>query len=48
MGPRDYVHSLEQAVIRTCQEFNINAHTTENVGVWIGDEKVCAIGKFTV
>jgi lipoyl(octanoyl) transferase len=45
IGPRQYIHSLERAVITTCNILDVIAHTTDNVGVWIGNDKVCAIGK---
>lgn len=44
VGIRQYVHCLEEAVIKTCNHFNVVAATTQNVGVWVNDEKICAIG----
>ncbi|KAK3603753.1 hypothetical protein CHS0354_023367 [Potamilus streckersoni] len=43
-GVRDYVCSLEKTMIRTCGHFGLKARTTENVGTWIGDKKIGAIG----
>jgi lipoyl(octanoyl) transferase len=40
-----YVRNLEEAVIRTLSEFSIAAHRESRYpGVWVGDEKICAIG----
>jgi len=40
-----FVQGLEQAVIDTLQEFGIDAgRVKEHTGVWVGDEKICAIG----
>lgn len=44
IGIRQYIKHLEQSVISTCQQFGTEPHTTEHTGVWIGDEKLCAIG----
>lgn len=41
---RSYVHSLEQMIINFCARFQLEARTTENTGVWIGDNKIAAIG----
>lgn len=41
---RSYICSLEKTMIKTCQKFGLQAHTTENTGVWIGDRKIGAIG----
>lgn len=40
-----YVHDLEEVVARTLADFSIEAHRNEKyVGVWVGDEKIAAIG----
>ncbi|KAL3215339.1 hypothetical protein MRX96_006604 [Rhipicephalus microplus] len=41
---RSYVHSLEQMIIDFCTRFQLEAKTTEHTGVWIGDNKIAAIG----
>ncbi|KAH8417548.1 hypothetical protein KR222_001713 [Zaprionus bogoriensis] len=42
---RWYVHTLEQAVIETCRQLGIpDASTTKDTGIWVGDQKICAIG----
>ena len=42
---REYVCSLETAMVQTCSELGVKAHTTDNIGVWVGDEKLCSLGK---
>ena len=40
-----YVRNLEEVIIRTLQAFSISAsRDAENVGVWVGSEKIAAIG----
>ena len=40
-----YLRFLEEAVIRTCADFNIGAGRVKGLtGVWVGDEKICAMG----
>ena len=40
-----YIHTLEAILISTLEEFNIIAQTREKlIGVWVGDEKIGAIG----
>ena len=42
---RDYVSLLEDAVINVCQEFHIKANRDSiNPGVWVGKNKIAAIG----
>ena len=41
-----YLRGLEQVVINTAAEFGVQAHRVEGLtGVWVGDEKISAIGK---
>lgn len=50
LGLRDYIHALEEAVIRTCAVFGLQAARLENAtGVWLDPHttrarKICAIG----
>ena len=44
MGMRVYVEKLEKTLISTCARFNIAANTTKDTGVWIGNNKIGAIG----
>ena len=40
-----YIHDLEEVVIRTLADLSIEARRDEkNVGVWVGNEKIAAIG----
>jgi lipoate-protein ligase B len=40
-----YVHELEEAVIGTLADFSIAGERDEkHVGVWVGTDKICAIG----
>lgn len=41
---RWYVDQLEQIVIALCSRFAIRATTSPHTGVWVGDNKICAIG----
>lgn len=41
---RCYIHKLEEAIINTCKEFGIQANRTNDIGIWIGNDKVAAIG----
>lgn len=44
-GPAWYVSKLEETIIRTLAHFGIDAGTDEiNRGVWVGKEKIAAIG----
>jgi lipoyl(octanoyl) transferase len=40
-----YVHTLEKILINTLEVFDINAQIRDKlIGVWVGDEKIAAIG----
>ncbi|KAG9351887.1 hypothetical protein JZ751_023138 [Albula glossodonta] len=41
---RWYVCELERTVINLCHRFGIKASTSPDTGVWVGDNKICAIG----
>ncbi|XP_067889113.1 octanoyl-[acyl-carrier-protein]:protein N-octanoyltransferase LIPT2, mitochondrial [Heterodontus francisci] len=41
---RWYVGELERTVIQLCHRFGIDAETSPDTGVWVRDEKICAIG----
>ncbi|KAL5283159.1 LIPT2 family protein [Megaselia abdita] len=41
---RWYVRQLETTIIDLCQMFNLSAKTTSDTGIWIGENKICAIG----
>ena len=44
-----YVRNLEEVIIRTLRDYCITAHRDPKYpGVWVGDEKICALGiRFT-
>lgn len=45
IGVRDYVHRIEQAIIDTLAEWNIEAIRREGApGVYVGDAKIAALG----
>lgn len=40
-----YLRYLEEVIIRTCAEYEIEAERIEGLtGVWVGDQKICAMG----
>ncbi|NP_001297965.1 putative lipoyltransferase 2, mitochondrial [Esox lucius] len=41
---RWYVCELEKTVINLCRKYGIKASTSPDTGVWVGDNKICAIG----
>lgn len=44
-GPLRYIRALEQVIINTLDDFKIHARSIEGfTGVWVGDEKIAAIG----
>jgi lipoate-protein ligase B len=49
LNVRCFVSYLEKAVIETCRRYGIQAKTTENTGVWVGDDhKIAALGMYGV
>lgn len=41
---RWYVCQLERTIIRLCNTFGIKASTSQDTGIWVGENKICAIG----
>ncbi|XP_053503097.1 putative lipoyltransferase 2, mitochondrial isoform X2 [Ictalurus furcatus] len=41
---RWYVCELEKTVIKMCDKFGIKASTSPDTGIWVGNNKICAIG----
>ena len=39
-----YINKLEEVIIETCKEFNVTVGRTKDIGVWIDDRKIAAIG----
>ncbi len=45
MDTHKYLRALEEVVIKTVAEFGIeSARNKDHTGVWVGDNKICAIG----
>ncbi|KAJ1984344.1 hypothetical protein H4R34_000719 [Dimargaris verticillata] len=44
LGLRQYIESVENALIKACREFGISAERTADTGVWVGDSKIAAMG----
>ncbi|GAN08971.1 lipoyltransferase 2, mitochondrial-like [Mucor ambiguus] len=45
LNVRCYVSRLEKVIIDCCAKYDIQANTTENTGVWVGqDKKIAALG----
>lgn len=42
---RNYIRYLEKTVIDVCGMYGVTAGTTCDTGVWVGDEKIAAIGE---
>jgi len=43
-GIKWYVCALERTVIRACREMGVITQTTQDTGVWVGNNKICALG----
>ncbi|XP_055694804.1 putative lipoyltransferase 2, mitochondrial [Lutzomyia longipalpis] len=41
---RWYVCQMQQTIVEMCKKFNINATTTDDMGVWVKNKKICAVG----
>ncbi|XP_068601647.1 octanoyl-[acyl-carrier-protein]:protein N-octanoyltransferase LIPT2, mitochondrial [Brachionichthys hirsutus] len=41
---RWYVCELEKTIVSVCSRFHIEASPSPHTGVWVGDNKICAIG----
>ena len=44
LGVKQYVNYLEEVIIQLCNEIDISAKRSPHTGVWIGNNKVCAMG----
>ncbi|CAD5121839.1 DgyrCDS10308 [Dimorphilus gyrociliatus] len=44
IGVRKYTELLEETVIETCKNYNICGKRSQHTGVWVGDNKICALG----
>ena len=45
LGIRDYICQLQKTMIQTCKHFGLKAQSTDDVGVWVEDRKIGAIGR---
>ena len=43
-----YINNLEEVIIKTCNEFSLNVGRTNDIGVWIDERKIAAIGNFHI
>ncbi|XP_034234883.1 putative lipoyltransferase 2, mitochondrial isoform X1 [Thrips palmi] len=43
-GVRCYVSAIEETIIMMCKAFGIRAERSPHTGVWVADNKICAIG----
>jgi len=44
LGMKWYIHNLEQLVIDLCGDYGISANRSPHTGVWVGNNKICAMG----
>ncbi|XP_023931854.1 putative lipoyltransferase 2, mitochondrial [Lingula anatina] len=45
LSMREYIRKLEDTVIDMCAvAYGIEANTTKDTGIWVGEKKLCAIG----
>ena len=44
LGVRKYVFQLEEVIIQLCSEFNLTATRSPHTGVWMENNKICAMG----
>jgi lipoyl(octanoyl) transferase len=44
LGARCYVDRMEETIIQLLKDLQIDGKRTENTGIWVRNEKICAIG----
>jgi len=44
LGMKWYVNTLEEVVIQVCKEFGIKGQRSPHTGVWVEENKICAMG----
>lgn len=45
LGVSDFMHALEEVLIRTLHDFGLSAYRREGIiGVWVGESKIAALG----
>lgn len=41
---KQYVCFLEKTIMGLCKEFKVTTETNQDTGIWVGNNKICAIG----
>ena len=44
LGMKWYINTLEQIIIDLCQDYSITGTRSPHTGVWVGNNKICAMG----
>merc|ERR1712126_489459 len=44
LGMKWYINTLEQLIIHLCQDYEVQANRSPHTGVWVGNNKICAMG----
>lgn len=44
LGMKWYINTLEQIIIDMCQDYGITGTRSPHTGVWVGNNKICAMG----
>ena len=44
LGMKWYINTLEQIIIDLCQDYGITGTRSPHTGVWVGNNKICAMG----
>lgn len=42
---KEYIYKLEQSVISVCDKMGVAGVRSCDPGVWVGNDKICAIGR---
>lgn len=46
-GVRCYVDDLEKVIMQTCWHYGIESRQSPDTGVWVGSDKIAAIGRLS-
>lgn len=44
LGMKWYINTLEQIIIDLCQDYGVTGTRSPHTGVWVGNNKICAMG----
>uniref|UniRef100_H2YHG2 Octanoyl-[acyl-carrier-protein]:protein N-octanoyltransferase LIPT2, mitochondrial n=2 Tax=Ciona savignyi TaxID=51511 RepID=H2YHG2_CIOSA len=44
LGVREYVYQLEETIINLCERYKLHGERSPHTGVWIANDKICAMG----